>query len=264
MIDERGIRLQEESSKLERFFMPYELNDTINIFVHGFSNGKKEDQNKIIDDLISSKLSDTSYLYRWPSGSLGQALKRGAKRGAIAGRGRPKRTVILAAGGAIIESVSHFTKKRKLAEAYSKDLYRRVSRKKNIRSYKINLIGHSLGSFIIVNSLKHSFNGWSGMKINNVVLMGGAVDYEDYAGEWADIVSLAQGRFFNVWCPEDFALTGDAFTRGSLKKRIGQSKIPSKIKKVHNISMGSGWQHEDYWPQYLKVYKKTIARYNIT
>jgi len=233
-------------ARLLRFSDANTSSDEIYIFIHGYGNQKKKKVESIIKYLRECNLDKVCYIFRWPSGKAFKSALKGAAVGRIGG---PIGMVI----GSLSGLIGSYWLNRKRCEILARGLYRRISRLKNAKDSRITLVGHSLGAYLIYRSLVHSTEGWQGLHIKDIILMGPAVTINPRSDEFQDILLKVNGKLYNVWSPDDKVLRVEP----SFHSRAGVEKISIRDPNLKNIKMRS-WGHEDYWPRFRTVYNATI------
>jgi len=254
-----------EKARLQNFYKHDDDTKVITIFVHGYGNADSDSQTHIMHLVRMTNIDYNAYLFRWPSGTVVTSVIKGAQKGAVVGarlgskvagaKGAVIGAVVGGATGGVVGIGGSYFINRAKCEDYSEQLYQRVRRIPNIMEYTIDLVGHSLGAFMVFNSLQSSRRGWSTLPIRNVVLMGAAFSSGQSSTPWYDALELLSGKMFNVWSDSDMVLTFEP----NLKTRIGKSKVLIRNDKFRNIKMRN-YGHSDYWKRYQTVYNATILK----
>jgi len=135
-----------------------------------------------------------------------------------------------------------FLKAVKTAKLSGKILALAVAKRKIFRGHSINLIGFSLGCQVIKSFLKELFDLAQCVKteqlnqdlisiVQNVVFMGGAVDFKK-SKKWGQIFStLVAGKVVNIYSEKDFVLQ-------RLYKAAKPLNEPIGIRKLEILSCG--------------------------
>lgn len=216
--------------------------DELTIFIHGYSAIADDFDlamwQKCMRDL---NLSSPGVLLLWDSGhilGIGQAFE-GVLYDTF------KRNLFAATALTVIERGVHFYQSRSRSDELGVQLIGAI---KNYTSRhcplvkKINLIGHSLGSRLIISCLKgYKANFDTGLVINDVLLMGGAVELSSI--EAKELAEKVEGLIVNAYSKDDYTLILNFD-----ETCIGRHEVDS----FNNICM-DGFGHMDYWPKLKKV-----------
>lgn len=173
----------------------------IQIFVHGFLNGRNDHFNDLYDQILAARPAGRVYLFHWPSGSMG------------------------------LLSVPSFIAKQQLAESYGASFRKHVAKVSGARSLPMNLIGHSLGARLIHWALAHY--EWKSYKLQNVVMMGSAAGHDD--GDWADCAAEVSGLLVNAWSNSDAILPLKRFDPPA-----GLGPLPVRHPRIRNFNTRLG------------------------
>ena len=121
------------------------------------------------------------------------------------------------------------------------------------------LIAHSLGCRVIFYALE-LLKYHPEIKINNVILLGGAVD--NNAQEWEDLTAAISGKIYNCHSIHDATLhTTYAIANIKLSRPIGYYPIESDSERIINIDCSDIIKAHTAWKDhYPEVYQRIISK----
>lgn len=121
---------------------------------------------------------------------------------------------------------------------------------------KITLVGHSLGCRVIYYALQ-SLSVSSVVKIDDVILLGGAVGKEDSVG-WKQAAKAINGNIYNCFSTKDQLLSKlYRIANANLSHPIGILPIPGRILKIKNLDCSKFVSGHMNWKQnYETVLRK--------
>lgn len=184
-----------------------------NIFVHGYSAGHSDEDKQLLLGRIPSQLQHYANIFAfWPSNhylhfDISSLLSFGTN-GLISITGGTMAPVFYSslAGSFARDRRKNFTDARSRAERMGAVLLEQLSEYLSLNHPQIetvNLIGHSLGGRLVVNSLK-TFTKKYRLAINDVLLMAAAVEVTP--DEARQMRGLLQGRLINAYSKADRTL----------------------------------------------------------
>ena len=120
-----------------------------------------------------------------------------------------------------------------------------------------SLIAHSLGCRVIFYTLE-LLKYHPEIKINNVILLGGAVDNNPQ--EWEALTTAISGKIYNCHSDHDATLhTTYAIANAKLSKPIGYYPIESDGKRIINIDCSDIIEaHTEWKDRYPEVYQRIL------
>ena len=209
----------------------------INIFIPGFRALRNQEAYlRVCSRILASKPPGLVYLYHWQSTGrklppIASLIRLLAKKGRIT-----PFSVLLFAAETTASRVYQFKTAESAAKGAGKMLLRHLCRIPKSRKYKINLIGHSLGTCVIQHSLLHS--DWSKYKIQDCLFLGGAAYLKS---DWERTISYVRGKLVNAYSENDeiLKITPDFY------KRVGSAPIFLRTKQIVNRHYKS-FGHFDY------------------
>ena len=216
----------------------------INIFTHGLNSVRNEQAYYVLcDRILQANPAGRVYLFHWPSSgvrfpvatSLLRHLNQLRRFNPAQLVWAPVEMII----AKVVKEVVGFRKAKKNAETAGRQLLRRLSNVPQAKECKINLIGHSLGARVIQYSLMSS--NWTGYKLENCILLGGAANLE---AEWNEYLEKVDRRIFNLYSQKDQWLRAASILTGS--KMIGRNPIRSAYSGIDNRHYRS-FSHGTYW-----------------
>lgn len=121
------------------------------------------------------------------------------------------------------------------------------------------LIAHSLGCRVIFYTLE-LLKYHPQIKINNVILLGGAVD--NNAKEWESLTAAIAGKIYNCHSDHDATLhTAYAIANAKLSKPIGYYPIESDSERIINIDCSDIVESHTQWKdRYPEVYQRILSK----
>ena len=178
--------------------------------------------------------------------SLLKGVKKGLKFGGKAtgkiGKAGAVASGVMAAATIYNESTNIFMDAKQKAKIAGKMLACALAMSYPFETQSITLVGFSLGTQVIKSCLKtlHSIGALSKGQnsiIQNVVLMGGAVNFDGIGKEvkWRKIFGqTVAGQIANVYSTKDYILLGYQLTHDG-KKSAGRSELPFEKEKEEVI-----------------------------
>lgn len=225
-----------------------------NIFVHGYSAGHSDEDKQLLLDKIPGQLRHYANIFAfWPSnhylrfdkssflalGKAGLTLITGGLKAPV--------TYSRFAGSVAKDRRKNFTDARSRAERMGTLLLGQLSEylhHNHPQIETVNLIGHSLGGRLVVNSLK-AFTKRQRLAINDVLLMAAAVEVT--ADEARQMRGLLQGRLINAYSKAD----------RTLLLNWGETCLGrNKVEYFESVEM-EGFGHTHYWERLPDVLNKT-------
>lgn len=226
-----------------------------NIFVHGYSAGHSDEDKQLLLDKIPGQLRHYTNIFAfWPSNhylhfdksSLLAFGTTGLSLMLSSGLTTPMAYSSLA-GSFAKDRRKNFTDARSRAERMGAVFLEQLSEhlsQNHPQIETINLIGHSLGGRLIVNSLKN-FTKRQRLAINDVLLMAAAVEVSP--GEAQQMRGLLQGRLINAYSKADRTLL---LTWG--ETCLGRNEV----EHFESVEM-EGFGHTQYWERLPDVLNRT-------
>lgn len=238
--------------------------EEINLFIHGYSSIRNEDQfRERRSQILAACSRGQVYLLDWDAGdasaafglglvydlfALGYAIGGGGA--AALGRAAMKqaaKAAVKSAGRHVLVQAINFRRYRPQAEKVGHHLKSLVLRLPNATTTRINLYGHSLGARVIYAAL-HS--DWSNLDLNNVVLMGAATPAD--APDWDECIERIGGTLYNAYSEADVVLA----IKPDLERNAGSQPIevqsPPTRRRLRNRQC-KGFGHGDYWKNLGRV-----------
>lgn len=231
-----------------------------NIFIHGYSAGHSDKDKQLLLDKIPGQLRHYTNIFAfWPSNhylhfdkssllSLGTAVLPIVSGGLTSPLGYTS-----LAGSFVKDRRKNFTAARSRAERMGAVLLEQLSEylSHNHPQIKtVNLIGHSLGGRLVVNSLK-TFTNRQRLAINDVLLMAAAVEVTP--SEAQQMRSLLQGRLINAYSKAD----------QTLRMNWGETCLGRKeVEYFENLEM-EDFGHTHYWERLSDVLNRTKFKASI-
>ena len=210
-----------------------------NIFIHGYSAGHNAKDRQALTASIPDVLTYYKNIFAFWESSHFSHINSLSRKLLIAST-----RIHWAAVPAtlVTDRAAHFLRIRSRAEIMGKQLIAQLEiylKDHHPKIDKINLIGHSLGSRLIVSSLRSS--RCHQLSINDVLLMGAAVKVDsDEAQIMCDII---KGRLINAYSKSDKVLL----------MNMGESSLGrNQIEYFENVEM-CGFGHTDYWKKLPEV-----------
>lgn len=215
-----------------------------NIFIHGYSAGHNyEDRETLLSKIPESIGHYTNIFAFWDSShyirfnttsirliSASSRLHWSAIPAAIAG-----------------DRATHFWRIRSRAEEMGTVLLDQLSeylRQHHPTIETVNLIGHSLGGRVVINSLKSIAMGQR-LTVNDVLLMAAAVEIEP--NEAQHLRDLIRGRLINAYSTDDWTLLAPLD-----ETCLGRNEV----EYFENFRMND-FGHTHYWERLPEVFSKT-------
>jgi len=229
-----------------------------NIFFHGFTAVTSEDGIKILKQSIPIIDNQDSIFVHWDSGNIKQAAAQSIFD--VIHNHTPEKSSsfkerIFSWGKEVLTNtandlVDNFVSNEKKSDTLATNLSAILEKCESSHQYDhINLIGHSLGARLVLQgvcSLSESYKS----KIRNVVLMGGAIGWQQTFCSYLEQINNL--HLFNLYSSKDFVLVG----KPGFEHCIGRSFIPESTHyRVTNIHC-DGFGHTDYWPQFKDLCEK--------
>lgn len=231
-----------------------------NIFVHGYSAGHSDEDKKLLLDKIPGQLRHYTNIFAfWPSnhylhfdksslmafGTVGLSLMTGGLASPLA--------YSSLAGSFAKDRRKSFTDARSRAERMGAVLLEQLGeylRHNHPQIETINLIGHSLGGRLVVNSLK-TFTKKQRLAINDVLLMAAAVEVTP--DEAQQMRGLLQGRLINAYSKAD----------RTLLLNLGETCLGrNEVEHFESVEM-EDFGHTHYWERLQDVLNKTKFKTSI-
>lgn len=225
-----------------------------NIFIHGYSAGHSDQEKKLLLEKIPDQFSNYTNIFAfWPSnhylhfdksslwalGTAGLSSGVGSTAGPVGYWGL--------AGSFAKDRLKNFTDARSRAERMGVVLLEQLKeylRCNHPQIETINLIGHSLGSRVVVSSLRN-FTNRQQLAINDVLLMAAAVEVTSI--EARQLRGLLQGRLINAYSKAD----------KTLLLNWGETCLGrNEVEHFESIEMND-FGHTDYWERLPEVLAAT-------
>ncbi|KQV20182.1 hypothetical protein ASC74_20020 [Pseudomonas sp. Root329] len=225
-----------------------------NIFIHGYSAGHSDQEKKLLLEKIPDQFSNYTNIFAfWPSnhylhfdksslwalGAAGLSSGVGSTAGPVSYWGL--------AGSFAKDRLKNFTDARSRAERMGVVLLEQLKeylRCNHPQIDTINLIGHSLGSRVVVSSLRN-FTNRQQLAINDVLLMAAAVEVTSI--EARQLRGLLQGRLINAYSKAD----------KTLLLNWGETCLGrNEVEHFESIEMND-FGHTDYWERLPEVLAAT-------
>ncbi|MDH1443196.1 DUF726 domain-containing protein [Pseudomonas sp. GD03721] len=232
-----------------------------NIFVHGYSAGHSDEDKQLLLDKIPGQLRHYTNIFAfWPSNhylhfdksSLLAFGTTGLSLMLSSGLTTPMAYSSLA-GSFAKDRRKNFTDARSRAERMGAVFLEQLSEhlsQNHPQIETINLIGHSLGGRLIVNSLK-TFTKRQRLAINDVLLMAAAVEVSP--GEAQQMRGLLQGRLINAYSKAD----------RTLLLNWGETCLGrNEVEHFESVEM-EGFGHTQYWERLPDVLNRTKFKVTI-
>lgn len=215
-----------------------------NVFIHGYSAGHTDEDRKALAESIPGSNTFINIFAFWQASHVTRFNSYSREligKSAILG-GAPA-----AAATTASDRAAHFIRIRSRAEAMGKVLLEQLNQYVQLHHpeiEKINLIGHSLGGRLVINSLL-TYTNEQRLKINDVLLMAAAVNVMPV--EAKRMRDLIQGRLINAYSKADKILL----------MNFGETCLGrNEFKYFENIEMVN-FGHTDYWERLSQVLQKT-------
>jgi hypothetical protein len=230
-------------------------NKTLNIFVHGYSALKDEnDRHKILSKLSVNTLDD-NWLFSWPSGFFVHPILQNISFTdvlvVIKGSAFAKGLAILQAQKAMF---AHFKKYLAEAENIGKtqfiDTILQELNKNNCSYDQINIIGHSLGARLVCFGLLHTDRDKiSKLRVHHLYLLAGATPIDM---DWLSLSTRLDGNIYNFYSSKDFVL----ILKPDKEKCIGRYPVcDPDVSKDRLINIETNIAHWRYWDEISKVFE---------
>ncbi len=225
-----------------------------NIFIHGYSAGHSDQEKKLLLEKIPDQFSNYTNIFAfWPSNhyihfdkSSLWALGTAGLSSGVGSTAGPVGYWSLA-GSFAKDRLKNFTDARSRAERMGVVLLEQLKeylRCNHPQIETINLIGHSLGSRVVVSSLRN-FTNRQQLAINDVLLMAAAVEVT--AIEARQLRGLLQGRLINAYSKAD----------KTLLLNWGETCLGrNEVEHFESIEMND-FGHTDYWERLPEVLAAT-------
>jgi len=225
--------------------LPKASGTVANIFIHGYSAGHTlEDRQTLLNSIPASLQNCVNIFAFWPSSHYSQVDKISSNVCMAASRFHPIAGAVAFAGDRAI----HFARIRARAEAMGKVLLEQLNDylfDKHRTVTTVNLIGHSLGGRLVVNTLKHLTQQPAGLVIGEVLLMAAAVKVEP--AEALQMRKCITGRLINAYSKDDWVL----------HLNLGESSIGrNEVEHFDNIRIPD-FGHGHYWEKLAEVMSRT-------
>ena len=226
-----------------------------NIYFHGFTAITSKNDLDALQQSIPIVDNQDSILVHWDSGDIKESAIQSIKN--VIENFTPSKTASwkdkaisftqLALKKTAYDAVNKFEFIEKKSDNLGSNLSYILDKCESSHQYEhINLIGHSLGARLVLQgvcSLSDDFKS----KINNVILMGGAIGWRHEFGPCLEQIKNLQ--LFNLYSLKDIVLVG----KPGLEHCIGRDAIPeSRQYRVTNIHC-TGFGHTDYWPKFIHL-----------
>lgn len=221
----------------------------LKVFVHGYLSAADErDKTRLIEHIPELADSEDAVFAFWDSGSVRELLASSLKAGAK-GFSVSKLGLAVSTFRTIKTGVGHFNAKKVQSAAVGQAFFVALSEfiQPYTRLQTISLYGHSLGAGVLIDALL-CYQGQAGVRINNLVLMGGARELK--AAELERLLGHIQGRLYNFYSKNDRVLQ----LKPSLEKMVGRHALHSTTSphKLYNAKLSIG--HTDYWGMLRTVF----------
>lgn len=226
-----------------------------NIYFHGFTAITSKNDLELLRQSIPIVDNQDSILVHWDSGDIKnsaiQSIKNVIENFTPAKDTSWKTKIIsftqIALKKTTDDAVNNFEFIEKKSESLGSNLSYILDKCESSHQYEhINLIGHSLGARLVLQgvcSLPDDFKS----KIKNVILMGGAIGWQQEFGP--PLERIRNLHLFNLYSSKDHTLIG----KPGFEHCIGRSIIPeSPHYQVTNIHC-TGFGHTDYWPKFIHL-----------
>lgn len=229
-----------------------------NVFIHGYCAGHDlDDRYKLVGSLPKQVPGSINIFAFWDSGHI---TKLSALERTVLTR-LTWSNPIAGLGALTVSRAMHFRSMRSQAEVVGKTLLAEldaylVHRLPYVE--RVNLIGHSLGGRVIVTTLRELIKqrDYDNLKIDNVILMGAAVDVTTMEAE--AFVRRIEGDVYNAYSRND-----DVLKLNVDENSIGRRDVKGLVSVEMFHDSGKGFGHLDYWPNLGKVLKNSGAWQNM-
>jgi hypothetical protein len=229
------------------------------IFVHGYKAiCSREEYEELVRNILCPKqVRGRVYLFYWKSGDwktqgkltmahAGTWIYRAWKAKQLISFMSPQTIALEVLGHTAIE-LGMFCIKKMYAENYGYSLLNRVSKLKDIKNYKINLVGHSLGARLIQYSLEAS--NWNSYNLKNIFFLGSAGDLED-DDYWEECLANTGAKIHNFYSESDYVLTA---AMSNLNFKVGRNRIEG-FYRIKNYKTTLG--HTEYWSNWHQLVRR--------
>lgn len=230
-----------------------------NIFIHGYSAGHSDEDKELLLKKIPEQLRNYTNIFAfWPSNHYfnfdkKSLLKIGAAGLTLATPGAGSIGYLGLANTFAKDRRKNFTDARSRAERMGAVLLEQLSEylhHNHPQIETINLIGHSLGGRVVVNSLK-TFTKRQRLAINDVLLMAAAVEVTP--DEALQMRGLLQGRLINAYSKAD----------RTLLLNWGETCLGrNEVDHFESVEM-KDFGHSHYWERLPDVLNKTNFKASI-
>jgi len=215
---------------------------TVNIYVHGYSAIMNYADKEKISAAIRLNNSSKSFLYMWSSGSVAKKFLSLDQAVDLALGFNNKALLTLKKTKELFD---HFRENQLKAELLGQDtFFQELIKYKEAQGtshFKINLIGHSLGARLICNALQKNRELTAQLRINNVILLGGAFPVKN---NWLELVAMLDGNIYNFYSKKDFVLIFKPDSEKSIG-RYGIVDISAPAHRIFNYPVSC--LHWNYW-----------------
>ncbi len=232
-------------------------NADINIYVHGYAAMETPFDLKAVKGYIGEDKRHQSYLFYWPSGSVLRHIAQPKNLQLAYRLLKPANNLERLAVGVqgTIELFQHFKEHQIKSEHVGNSvLLQQVASFIQHRlkdSNRVNLIGHSLGARMILNALEDNVQLAKSLRINNVLLLAGAV--ADDKIHWDRVLEAIAGDVHNFYSSRDVVLMAKPDTERCVGRYpINTSPFGGKRIKSYNTKL----QHWSYWKQIQPLLKQ--------
>lgn len=231
-----------------------------NIFVHGYSTGHSDEDKEFLLDKIPEQLRDYTNIFAfWPSNHYldfdkSSLLALGAAGLTVVTGGFTAPLAYSSLAGSLVrDRRTNFTDARSRAERMGALLLEQLSEylcHNHPQIETINLIGHSLGGRLVVNSLQ-TVTKRQRLAINDVLLMAAAVEVTP--DEALQMRGLLQGRLINAYSKAD----------RTLLLNWGETCLGrNEVDHFESVEM-KDFGHSHYWERLPDVLNKTNFKASI-
>lgn len=218
--------------------------DVLNIFIHGYSAAVDEKDELTLKSKVPERNKNSTNLFLfWPAGNLKSfSFKSLRSLFSMNFAGMVHTALSLSQ-----EAIQKF---KEIEENVSKLSYEFLYKleafikSEGIEYKQMNLYGHSLGARLIIESMLQLSLDFKGLKVNNLVFMGGARELN--SDECERLLDVISGNVVNIHSAGDRVLQ---FIKPDLEKCIGRYPINYSGEQSWRVkNYAFDWLgHLDYW-----------------
>lgn len=227
--------------------------DTINVFIHGYSAIRSDEDKKFLKQCIPErKKNSTSIFAFWPSGKIFESILK------------PKNLinfiklnpVVACANFGVAIGIGEITKFKAIESKIPSLTYEffiklcDFIKKENLEYININFYGHSLGARLIIESFLRLPEHYKNIKVDNLVFMGGARCLNK--DECEKLLSNISGKIYNIHSSSDYILK---YIKPDFEKCIGMHPIQSAESSSNRLENHAFnfLGHMDYWENMREI-----------